>query len=73
MSNIRKAFTDQEYTVALLEIELLGLIEWSGDSFRLTDKGVDKAIDLLDKHTLKDKILIALLCGVSWERTRNTE
>lgn len=58
----RQLMTEEEFVVALADATAQELIEWAGDEkLRLTDKGVDKCMELREQLGGTDWIILTLL------------
>ena len=53
--------TEEEFVIGLADATAQGLIEWRGDNnLRLTDKGIDRAINLRESLGDTDYIIMQL-------------
>jgi Mn-dependent DtxR family transcriptional regulator len=61
----------KKYEAVLMELTALGLIEFKDDEhFRVTDKGLDLAREIMNKLPLSDRILIAMAAVDLWRENK---
>ena len=64
----RPLLTDAEFAIALADLTTQGLVEWFGDEeLRMTDKGIDRGLEMKDKLGDTDWVLLTLF----YERIRD--
>lgn len=51
----------KEFAAAVMELTALGLIDFKDDEhFRINDKGIEKAAEIMKKFPLKDRLLVMI-------------